>query len=155
SIRSGRPSNDGEHMCNSTLMAIMGRMAAYTGQEITWEQMMNSQERLVPEKISWDMALPIAPMAVPRRPQLLLHPAAGKEFTMKTSMPRRRFLGLAGTTLAAASVLPRGLAAEDAAPKKRRSIRKAIMGGTIGIKGSVLEKYRALKEAGFEGVEPN
>ena len=65
SIRRGQPINDGEHMCNSTLMAIMGRTAAYTGQEITWEQMLNSQERLVPEKLTWDMELPIKPVAVP------------------------------------------------------------------------------------------
>ena len=37
SIRSGRPINNGEYMARSTLLAIMGRMAAYTGQEITWE----------------------------------------------------------------------------------------------------------------------
>src|SRR5262249_23020227 len=65
SIRRGRPINDGEHMCNSTLMAIMGRIAAYTGQEITWEQVLNSKESLSPEKLTWDMELPIAPMAVP------------------------------------------------------------------------------------------
>lgn len=67
SIRRGKPINDGEHMCNGTLMAIMGRLAAYTGQEITWEQALNSQEQLVPEKLAWDGELPIAPMAVPGR----------------------------------------------------------------------------------------
>ncbi len=64
SIRRGKPLNDGEHMCNSTLMAIMGRMAAYTGQEITWEQVLNSEEKLVPDNLEWKMELPIAPMAV-------------------------------------------------------------------------------------------
>ena len=65
SIRKGAPINDGVWMANSTLMAIMGRMAAYTGQEITWEMALNSQEMLVPEKLDWSMNLPIAPMAVP------------------------------------------------------------------------------------------
>jgi len=64
SIRNGKPLNDGEHMCNSTLMAIMGRMAAYTGQEITWEQMLSSEEKLAPEHLTWNMKLPIAPLAV-------------------------------------------------------------------------------------------
>ena len=32
------PINNGDYMCKSTLMAIMGRMACYTGQAITWEQ---------------------------------------------------------------------------------------------------------------------
>ena len=65
SIRSGKPINDGVRMAHSTLMAIMGRMAAYTGQEITWEQALNSQERLVPEKLDWNMALEAPPMAMP------------------------------------------------------------------------------------------
>jgi Predicted dehydrogenases and related proteins len=65
SIRRGSPVNDGERMATSTLLAIMGRMAAYTGQTITWEQAMNSQERLVPEKLEWNMSLPVQPMARP------------------------------------------------------------------------------------------
>ena len=65
SIRDGKPVNDGEHMCNCTLMAIMGRMAAYTGQEITWDQAMDSQERLVPENLAWDMKLAAPPLAMP------------------------------------------------------------------------------------------
>ena len=48
SIRSGKPINDGDRMAHSTLMGIMGRMAAYTGQEITWEQAMNSQAESCP-----------------------------------------------------------------------------------------------------------
>ena len=46
-------------------MGIMGRMAAYTGQEITWDQAMNAQEKLVPDQLDWKMALEIAPMAMP------------------------------------------------------------------------------------------
>jgi predicted dehydrogenase len=65
SIRSGNPINDGSRMCQSTMIAIMGRMAAYTGQEITWEQALNSQEKLVPDDLAWDMELPIPPMALP------------------------------------------------------------------------------------------
>ena len=65
SIRSGKPINDGVRMAHSTLMAIMGRMAAYTGQEITWEQALNSQERLVPQELDWNMALETPPLAMP------------------------------------------------------------------------------------------
>ena len=71
SILSGKPINDGEHMCNSTLMAIMGRMAAYTGQEISWELILESKERLVPENLIWDMKLPIAPMPVPGKTKFI------------------------------------------------------------------------------------
>ena len=49
SIRSGKHIHNGDRMCNSTLMALMGRLAGYTGKEITWEQALNSQEKLVPE----------------------------------------------------------------------------------------------------------
>jgi len=71
SIRSGKVINDGQWMAQSTLMGIMGRMAAYTGQEITWEQAMNSEENLVPAKLSWDMRLSIAPMAMPGQTRLI------------------------------------------------------------------------------------
>ena len=65
SIRSGKPINDGVRMAHSTLMGIMGRMAAYTGQEITWEQAMNSQQAIVPEQLDWKMKLDFPPMAMP------------------------------------------------------------------------------------------
>ena len=65
SIRSGKPINDGHWMAQSTLMGIMGRMAAYTGQEVSWEQAMNSTEKLVPDNLDWNMKLDIAPMAMP------------------------------------------------------------------------------------------
>ena len=50
SIRHGEPINNGDYMSKSTLLAIMGRMAAYTGQSITWEQAMNSKEDLSPKQ---------------------------------------------------------------------------------------------------------
>ena len=65
---------------------------------------------------------------------------------------RRRFLrSLSVTTLAAASgsLLP----AQETKPA--RKLRKAIMGGTLGFKGTLIEKYKAAKEAGYEGVEPS
>jgi myo-inositol 2-dehydrogenase / D-chiro-inositol 1-dehydrogenase len=65
SIRSGNPINDGVRMTYSTLAGLMGRMAAYTGQEITWDMAMNSQENLAPPVIAWDAPAPVAPMAMP------------------------------------------------------------------------------------------
>jgi len=65
SIRNGNPINDGHWMAQSTMMGLMGRMAAYTGQEITWEDTMKSEEKLVPERLDWKMKLEIAPMAMP------------------------------------------------------------------------------------------
>ncbi len=65
SIRNGKPINNGEYMARSTLLAIMGRMAAYTGQEITWEMAMNSKEDLAPSRYDWDGQPPSAQIAVP------------------------------------------------------------------------------------------
>lgn len=64
SIRSGNPRNDGHYMTYSTMLAIMGRMATYTGQTITWDQAMNSQEDLTPPKYEWG-DLPVAQVAMP------------------------------------------------------------------------------------------
>lgn len=66
SIRKGEPINNGDYMCKSTLMAIMGRMATYTGKEITWDMALNSQEDLSPPKYDWT-TLPTPPVAVPGR----------------------------------------------------------------------------------------
>jgi myo-inositol 2-dehydrogenase/D-chiro-inositol 1-dehydrogenase len=50
SIRTNKPVNEAERTAISTLTAIMGRTAAYTGQKVTWEDMMTSNNRLGPEK---------------------------------------------------------------------------------------------------------
>lgn len=65
SIRAGRPINDGTRMARTTLMTIMGRMAAYTGQEITWEQALNSQEELMPENLDWNTKIELPPVPTP------------------------------------------------------------------------------------------
>ena len=70
SIRAGKPLNNGRRLAYSTLAAIMGRMAAYTGKEVTWDQAMNSEEKLVPENLEWDMTLPVQPLAIPGQTRL-------------------------------------------------------------------------------------
>jgi predicted dehydrogenase len=65
SIRSGKPINTADRFTKTTLTAIMARMAAYTGKEVTWEQAMNSKEDLFPADLKWDSKLPVAPVAVP------------------------------------------------------------------------------------------
>ena len=64
SIRNGKPINNGEYMAKSSLLAIMGRMATYTGQSITWEQAMNSIEDLTPQKYEWG-SIPTPAIAMP------------------------------------------------------------------------------------------
>ena len=48
-IRTNTPVVEAERTAVSTLTAIMGRTAAYTGQKVTWEEMMNSTMRLGPK----------------------------------------------------------------------------------------------------------
>src|SRR3989454_2842070 len=72
-------------------------------------------------------------------------------------MNRRSFLKITLSGAAAAAGTPHLCGrtfAPDASSAPKRNLRKAIMYSTIGVKGSVLEKFRVMKEAGFEGVEP-
>ena len=67
SIRNGIPINDGDWMVQSNMMAIMGRMAAYTGQTITYDDAINSKEILGPEidEYNWDLEFDGPPVAMP------------------------------------------------------------------------------------------
>jgi len=67
SIRSGKPMNDGEMMANSTMLAIMSRMVAYSGQTLTWDEAFNSNLVLGPgsEKFSWDYKYASPGVAIP------------------------------------------------------------------------------------------
>lgn len=67
SIRNGKPMNDGEWMANSTMLAIWARMAGYTGQTISWEQAINSNETLGPKTkdYRWDLKWNVPPVAKP------------------------------------------------------------------------------------------
>jgi len=66
-------------------------------------------------------------------------------------MNRREFIKATAATLTLSTVGPSGLAAD--APSPKRKLRKGIMWATVALKGSVLEKMKAIKEAGFEGTE--
>jgi len=65
SIRSGRPINDGVRMAHSTLLSIMARMAAYSGQEVTWDQALSSEDSLVPTLEGWGTPVAVRPVAMP------------------------------------------------------------------------------------------
>lgn len=65
SLRAGKPINNGDYMAKSTMLAILGRMASYSGQKITWEQALDSKEDLSPPQYAWDAKLEIPPVAVP------------------------------------------------------------------------------------------
>ncbi|HEX3314194.1 MAG TPA: gfo/Idh/MocA family oxidoreductase, partial [Gemmataceae bacterium] len=65
SIRNAHPINNGDYMAKSTLMAIMGRNACYTGQAITWADALASTQNLMPAHLQMNGALPVAEVARP------------------------------------------------------------------------------------------
>jgi len=70
SITSGGAINEARQVAESTLTAIMGRMSAYTGKPITWDQALNSKLDLTPP--SYEMGtLPVAEVAMPGRTPLV------------------------------------------------------------------------------------
>jgi myo-inositol 2-dehydrogenase / D-chiro-inositol 1-dehydrogenase len=67
-IRNNKPHNEVEHAATATLVGIMGRMASYSGREITWDQMLKSPTRLVPERYAFDAQPPVVAGADGRYP---------------------------------------------------------------------------------------
>jgi len=61
SIRNGGVIADAENGAMSTLTAILGRMATYTGKKITLEEALNSELHLMPETVTWDSTPPSVP----------------------------------------------------------------------------------------------
>jgi len=59
--------NEGVRCAESTLTAIMGRMSAYTGEVVTWDQAMNADEDLVPKELDFSKPYPLGPIPVPGR----------------------------------------------------------------------------------------
>ena len=70
SIRAGNPINNGHYMCNSTMLAIMGRLAAYTGKTLSWDELLGSTERLGPAEYKWGDA-PEVVVAIPGKTELV------------------------------------------------------------------------------------
>ncbi len=71
SIRNNKGANEGVQLAETTMTAIMGRMAAYTGQTVDWNRLMNdSKLDLSPEKLELG-DLPVAPPAIPGKTKLV------------------------------------------------------------------------------------
>lgn len=52
-IRTNKPINEAENTAIATMVAIMGRISAYTGKEVTWDEVMNSDMILGPKSYSF------------------------------------------------------------------------------------------------------
>jgi predicted dehydrogenase len=64
SIRSGKPINEARPLAESTLTAIMGREAAYSGQIVEWEEALKSNQDLTPPTYEFG-PLPVSPVPAP------------------------------------------------------------------------------------------
>jgi myo-inositol 2-dehydrogenase / D-chiro-inositol 1-dehydrogenase len=65
SLESGKVLNEGQQVAETTLASIMGRLSAYTGKLVTWEQAMASQEDTFPKGELAFGPMPVPPVAVP------------------------------------------------------------------------------------------
>ena len=62
-IRNDKPYNEAEAAAMSTMTGILGRMCTYSGQQIEWDDAINSKIELLPKTFSWDAAPPVLPDA--------------------------------------------------------------------------------------------
>lgn len=67
-IRNDKPFNELETAAMSTMTAILGRMATYSGKLVEWEQAFNSNLQLMPETVAWEMPPPVTPDAAGNYP---------------------------------------------------------------------------------------
>jgi len=71
SIRAGRPIVELRQMADSSLVGVLGRLAAYTGQKVTWKFVAEeSQLDLFPKDLTWQSSLPSPGFAVPGKTKL-------------------------------------------------------------------------------------
>jgi predicted dehydrogenase len=64
-LRAGKRINNGDYMARSTLIGIMGQISCYSGKEVTWEQVSNSEFCFLPrpEDVRAGMEPPTSPDA--------------------------------------------------------------------------------------------
>jgi predicted dehydrogenase len=62
-IRENKPYNEADYAAYSTMTAIMGRMATYSGMEVEWDAAFNCAATLLPSAFSWDTTPPVVPEA--------------------------------------------------------------------------------------------
>ena len=61
-IRAGQPINNGTYMARSSMMAVLGQMVVYSGQQMTWDQVMKSNWKAGPDSCGFDMEPPVQPL---------------------------------------------------------------------------------------------
>jgi hypothetical protein len=54
---------DAENAAKSTMTAILGRNATYSGKVVTWDEALNSEINLMPNTLAWDAMPKVLPNA--------------------------------------------------------------------------------------------
>jgi predicted dehydrogenase len=62
-LLAGQPYNEADWAAASSMTAIMGRMATYSGKQVDWETAINSTLDLSPKQYRWDAEAPVKPNA--------------------------------------------------------------------------------------------
>ncbi len=57
--------NEGVRVAESTLTAIMGRMSAYTGEKLSWDEALNSDLSIVPDTLDFARSYPVGSVPAP------------------------------------------------------------------------------------------
>ena len=70
-IRKGERIDDSDWMVQSCRLALMARMAAYTGQAVTWKDVLESREDLMPATLAMDAPPPVPTIRQPGRTKLV------------------------------------------------------------------------------------
>ena len=60
-IRNDKPFNEAEYGAKSSMTAILGRMATYSGKVLEWDDAINSQISVMPASFDWDADTPVKP----------------------------------------------------------------------------------------------
>jgi len=71
SIAAHKPVNELKQVAESTLVAIMGRMSAYTGKAVSWDKALNSKLDTFPETLDLAAAMPEPPIPKPGVTELI------------------------------------------------------------------------------------
>ena len=73
-IRNDKPYNEAEYGAHSTMTAIFGRMATYSGKVVEWDKAINSELSYFPDELAWDAE----PKSHPNSDGWYNHPVPGK-----------------------------------------------------------------------------
>lgn len=60
-LRAGKIPNETRYGAEATMTAILGRLAAYSGKMLKWDDAINSDISLAPERLAWDADPPVMP----------------------------------------------------------------------------------------------